>query len=103
MIAKGTKVMSATSLVIHMEEKKHSITSTKLKVRTPTTFLSSFSDKVRKIPVSLKPATTAIRQNSSARTRKSRYSIYSILGGTTNIVRSAAAPEIHRTVSFFKK
>ena len=65
----GTKVKSATSLVIHMEVKKHKNTSTRYNWRKVFTFSSNFPATAAKNPVLLKPSITVIRQNSNARTR----------------------------------
>ena len=69
--AKGTKVSSATSLVISMEEKKHSATSTAdMSRRFPARSQRKWARAV-KLPALRSPATTTIRQYSSARVRKS--------------------------------
>ena len=52
-MARGTKVIKATSFVIHIEEKKHSSTSTKVMDLTLATRVSSFFDSRTKTPVLL--------------------------------------------------
>ena len=70
---KGTKVMRDTSLVMSMEVKKGRSTSTREINRIRRLPASSFWASTAKRPQSWSPATTAIRQNSSANTRKSMY------------------------------
>lgn len=71
MMANGTKVMRATSFVIHMEVKKQSIIKIKHKDLVLPVLFSSFSESRRKKPVLSRPATTAMRQNKRLNTRKS--------------------------------
>ena len=70
-IEKGTKVMSATSFVIAIDEKKHSKLRMRHKLRESAANERSFEASSLKIPSLLKPAITAIRQNKRARVRKS--------------------------------
>ena len=69
--AKGTKVMSETSLVISIDEKNGSITSVMVSRRMLFLPVSSRWDSTRKLPSACMPATAAIRQNSSSSTRRS--------------------------------
>ena len=67
----GTKVISATSFVIIIDEKKHSRQRIMHRLRDVDANESSFDASNLKIPSLLNPAITAIRQKSSPRVRKS--------------------------------
>ena len=66
--ANGTNVISATSLVMNIELKKHKKTSIRARPRVFFACLRSREPRAANIPVSLKPATTSIRQKSRAMT-----------------------------------
>ena len=70
-IEKGTKVISATSFVITIDEKKHSRLRIRHRLREFFANESSLEASILKIPSLLNPAMTAIRQKSRARVRKS--------------------------------
>ena len=74
-IVNGTKVMSATSFVITIEEKKQSRQSQRVRLRDVVARRSSFDARKRKTPRPPRPAITAMRQRSRARVRKSMYPI----------------------------
>ena len=62
----GTKVISATSLVITILLKKQSTTMTAENLRIPPAFSRRKCPSMAKIPSDWKPATMIIRQNKSA-------------------------------------
>ena len=66
-MVKGTKVISATSFVMIMLEKKHRNTSTEESLLTFPAPARSFWPRRVKTPMDWKPPTTAIRQNRRAR------------------------------------
>ncbi len=68
---KGTKVISATSLVISMLEKKHRSVSRSTRLRGPSTLPRSPQAMRRNTPIFCSPAITHIRQNRTARVRTS--------------------------------
>ena len=98
---KGTKVMSATSLVTAMEVKKGSSTSATPRPRPPKR-LKSRCESTSNTPQDWKPATTAIRHSSRHSTLTSIYPMYAASGGTKNIVMTAHSAATHKTVSLLK-
>ena len=70
---KGTKVMSATSLVMSMAEKKHSSTNIISNWRVVRASLSNRSPKVRNSPRRRQAAITPISANSSPNVCRSMY------------------------------
>ena len=70
----GTKVISATSFVISIEEKKHKRHKTILNEEKRFTYLKSFSARSEKTPILLSPAVTAIKLKSKESVLKSIYS-----------------------------
>lgn len=71
-MANGTKVISETSLVTSIEQKKGSRTSTSSKSRTCLRPESSLWASAAKSPHCCMPRTTAIRQKSRQSTRRSK-------------------------------
>lgn len=69
----GTKVMSATSFVIIIAQKKQSSPKISERPVTLLTFERSFSAMNLKTPSLFKPAITAIKQKSKPNVRKSIY------------------------------
>ena len=77
----GTKVISATSLVISIAAKKQTPISTAASVRVFLTFCSSHAITRSKSPACPSAATTSISESSSASTRQSIYARYPAPGG----------------------
>ena len=71
-MAKGTKVIRATSLVMSMEEKKGSSTNKSTRARKFRFPCKSFWDKTANTLQLCSPATTTIREKSRQSTRRSR-------------------------------
>ena len=67
----GTKVISATSLVISMLKKKHRKMKSADSIRRECTWVKSMVPSRVKTPMEENPRTTAIRENKRASTRKS--------------------------------
>ena len=96
---KGTKVISATSLVMSMEEKKGSNTSSSCSRRTFFSPASSRWDSTRNTPQRCSPATTAIRHSSRHSTRRSIYPRYAAEGGTAMADTAAHTAAVSKTTS----
>ena len=99
----GTNATSDTSLVITMEQKKHSSVSSSTKARCVPAFFSSACDRRSISPARVSPATAAIRQNSSPSTRQSIYDKYAADGGAKQQETAAHSAEMHSTGSFLMK
>ncbi len=100
---KGTKVISATSLVISMLEKKLSSKSTSTRPREPFTFPKSLLAIHPNTPIFCNPAMTLIKQNRIASVRTSMYDAYPRSGGTIQADRRANSNATQSTASFFIK
>ena len=70
-VVSGTKVISATSLVTSMAEKKHARLRARHSLRVVPAVLSSAADRRSISPHFLRPATTAINAKSSISTVQS--------------------------------
>ncbi len=95
----GTKAINATSLVMTMEEKKHSSASSAARLRAERARPSSAADRRGSNPVLARPETAAIRQKSSASVRKSICDRVASVGGTKRHVVSAKTKEMLSTAS----
>lgn len=99
----GTNVISATSFVISILEKKLSSMSTSTRLRALFTFPRSPLAIHSNTPIFCSPAMTHMRQNRIANVRTSMYSPYPQSGGTMQDDRSANSNATQSTASFFMK
>ena len=97
--ASGTNVMSATSLVTAMLAKNASPTSTPATARCVRARATNHAPAASSTPSERNPATTVIRQNSSANVCQSTYAAYPASGGTRAHDAKAAATATTSTVS----
>ena len=102
-IARGTKMMRATSFVTIMEEKKGSRTRKRERILRLGAFFTRRQAALAKKPQLSSPDVTDMRQNSRQSTRQSMYSKYSADGGTKKAETTVRTAEMQRTASFAAK
>ena len=102
-IPRGTKMMSATSFVMSILEKKHKHTNN---IRRPVNewiLFVKYSPRLWKKPISFSPAETSIKEKSNIRVWKSMYLIYSWSGFWNSMEAKAKTTAIVNTGSCNRK
>lgn len=67
-IVNGTRVSNTTSLVIHVDKKKHNKINMQHSILVPFIFFNKLLDIMSKKPMLLNPLITIIKQNKIAKT-----------------------------------